>query len=143
MMEKSTLRKADVISGIIIFLFGVWIVSMAFKMPMKDSYGGVMNVWYVSPAIFPLFVGAMIMLLGASLTRTALRIVAFKELKGVLGWFASRDLVLFLKTPGVMRFYAIAVVSFFLSCVFEYFTHRFFPLRGAVSGGLYYHVLFR
>ena len=35
-------------------------------MPMKDTWGGVQNVWFVSPALFPLFVGAMIMLLGAA-----------------------------------------------------------------------------
>ena len=64
MLEKEKLRKADVYSGIIIFLFGAWVVWQATKMPMKDSWGGVQNVWFVSPALFPLFVGGMIMLLG-------------------------------------------------------------------------------
>jgi hypothetical protein len=44
MMDKEKLRKADFFSGIIILLFGVWIVRQAFKMPMKDSWGGVQNV---------------------------------------------------------------------------------------------------
>jgi hypothetical protein len=57
MMEKERLRKADVFCGGIIFLFGAWIVWQAFNMPMKDSWGGVQNVWFVSPALFPLFVG--------------------------------------------------------------------------------------
>ena len=69
MIEKDKLRKADVYSGAIIFLFGLWVVLQALKMPMKDSWGGVQNVWYVSPALFPLFVGSMIMLLGALLVR--------------------------------------------------------------------------
>jgi hypothetical protein len=55
MLEKENLRKADVYSGAVISLFGLWIVLQAIKMPMKDSWGGVQNVWYVSPAIFPLF----------------------------------------------------------------------------------------
>ena len=69
MLEKEKLRKADVYSGAVICFFGLWIVLQAFKMPMKDSWGGVQNVWYVSPAIFPLFVGCMIMLLGGLLCR--------------------------------------------------------------------------
>jgi len=60
MLEKEQLRKADIFSGLAIFLFGLFIVLMASEMPMKDSWGGVQNVWYVSPALFPLFVaGAM------------------------------------------------------------------------------------
>ena len=71
MMEKDKLRRADMFSGSLICLLGLWIISQALKMPMKDSWGGVQNVWFVSPAIFPLFVGAMITLLGAMLIRTA------------------------------------------------------------------------
>ena len=64
MMDKDKLRKADFFSGIIILLFGAWIVRQAFKMPMKDSYAGVQNVWYVSPALFPLLIGSILALLG-------------------------------------------------------------------------------
>jgi hypothetical protein len=41
MMEKDKLRKADIFSGAIISLFGLWIILQALKMPMKDSWGGV------------------------------------------------------------------------------------------------------
>ena len=112
MMEKDKLRKADIFSGGIIFLFGLWIVSQALKMPMKDSWGGVQNVWFVSPALFPLFVGAMIMLLGALLIRIAFREVGSKELKGVLRWLGSPDVIRFLKTAPLLRFYAIVVLFF-------------------------------
>jgi hypothetical protein len=57
MLEIEKLRKADIFSGVIISLFGLWVVGQALKMPMKDSWGGVQNVWFVSPALFPLFVG--------------------------------------------------------------------------------------
>jgi len=110
MMDKQNLRKADIFSGTVISLFGLWIVSQALKMPMKDSWGGVQNVWYVSPALFPLFVGAMIALLGALLTRTALKSVGILELGRTLTWLWSSDLVRFLGTPTVIRFYAMAVL---------------------------------
>lgn len=116
MLEKEKLRKADIYSGLVIFLFGLFIVLMATEMPMKDSWGGVQNVWYVSPALFPLFVGGVIMLLGALLTRTALKIASKKAFMETLHWFGSRDLFLFLISDSIIRFYAITVL--FLSLVY-------------------------
>jgi hypothetical protein len=112
MMEKDKLRKADMFSGGIICLFGLWIISQALKMPMKDSWGGVQNVWYVSPALFPLFVGAMIMLLGGLLIQIAIKDVGLKALGSVFEWFASKELARFLKSPSNIRFYAITVLFF-------------------------------
>ena len=112
MMENDKLRKADIFSGTVIMFFGLWIVSQAMKMPMKGSWGGVQNVWYVSPALFPLFVGAMIALLGALLLRKAVKTVGPKGLKEALRWLAGRHLVRYLMTPPVFRFYAIVVLFF-------------------------------
>ena len=118
MLEKDKLRKADVYSGIIIFLFGAWVVWVATKMPMKDSWGGVQNVWFVSPALFPLFVGGMIMLLGLLLVRTALKTIGFKAFGETLQWLLSKNLFQFLNTLSVLRFYAIAIL--FLALVYLY-----------------------
>ena len=114
MLEKEKLRKADIFSGGVMFLFGLWIVSQAARMPMKDSWGGVQNVWFVSPALFPLFVGAMIMLLGALLIRTALKEVGLIEVGHVVHWLFSSEMVRFLTTSSNQRFYAIAVLFFSL-----------------------------
>ena len=116
MLDKEKLRKADIYSGLVIFLFGLFIVLMASEMPMKDSWGGVQNVWYVSPALFPLFVGGVIMLLGALLTRTALKMVGIKAFTETVRWFGSRDLFQFLISDSTIRFYAIAVL--FVSLVY-------------------------
>jgi len=116
MLEKENLRKADVYSGAIICLFGLWVVLQALKMPMKDSWGGVQNVWYVSPAIFPLFVGCIIMLLGGLLCRTALKTIGFKAFAQTVRWLSSKALLQFLNTLPNLRFYAIAVLL--LSFVF-------------------------
>ena len=67
MLENEKLRQADIFAGIVISLFGLWVISQAMQMPMKDSWGGVQNVWFVSPALFPLFVGGVIVLLGIGL----------------------------------------------------------------------------
>jgi hypothetical protein len=116
MMEKEKLRKADFFSGILIALFGVWIVKEAFKMPMKDSWGGVQNVWFVSPALFPLFVGFVIIILGAILSRTAWKMVGREEIGKVVRWLLSRNNVAFLTSASTLRYYAI--VTLFLSFVY-------------------------
>jgi len=116
MMEKDKLRKTDIYSGAVISLFGLWIILQALKMPMKDSWGGVQNVWYVSPAIFPLFVGCMIMLLGALLCRTALKMVGFKAFSQTVRWLLSKKLLQFFNSIPNLRFYTIVVL--FLSFVF-------------------------
>ena len=116
MLEKENLRKADVYTGAIIFLFGLWVVFQAFKMPMKDSWGGVQNVWYVSPAIFPLFIGCMIMLLGGLLCRTALKMVGIKAFTETVRWLSSKALFQFLNSIPNLRFYSIVVL--FLSFVY-------------------------
>ena len=107
MMDKDKLRKADLFSGSIVFLLGLYIVVESLQMPMKDSWGGVQNVWYVSPAIFPLFVGSMITLLGAFLVKIALKSVGVKGLTDVTGFLFSPRMIVFLKQAQNIRFYAI------------------------------------
>ena len=110
MLEKEKLRKADIFSGALVFLFGLWIVLQAFKMPMKDSWGGVMNVWYVSPALMPLFIGSVIMLLGAMLCWIGLKTIGMQEFKNTLRWLSSPELMRVLTSDVTMRFYAIALL---------------------------------
>lgn len=121
MLEKEKLRKADIYSGLAIFLFGLFIFLMATEMPMKDSWGGVQNVWYVSPALFPLFVGGVIMLLGALLIRTALKMTGIKAFGETIRWLRTRDFFQFLISDSVIRFYAIT--SLFLSLVYINLPH--------------------
>ena len=115
-MEKDKLRKADLFSGGIIVLTGLFIVIHALGMPMKDSWGGVQNVWYVSPAIFPLFVGCVIMVLGALLVRTAVKAVGIGAVSERLAFLRSPELAAYLKQPANVRFFAIVIL--FVSFVF-------------------------
>ena len=116
MLDKEKLRKADFFSGLIILFFGVWIVRQAFKMPMKDSWGGVQNVWFVSPALFPLLVGFVIVVLGALLSRTAWKTVGREEIGKVIRWLLSKNNLEFLISAPTLRYYAIVTV--FLSLVY-------------------------
>ena len=107
MMDTEKLRKADLFSGMLIILLGLFIISQAVQMPMKDSWGGVMNVWYVSPALFPLFVGAMLTFLGGSLVFMAFTSVGPKGLREVIIFLKSQECISFLKQPESVRYYGI------------------------------------
>ena len=67
MKDKASLRKADFWTSILLFALGVAMIGGAMTFPMKDSYGGVQNVWYVSPALFPLLVAVALVLLSVVL----------------------------------------------------------------------------
>ncbi len=108
-MNIEKLRKADIFSGSLITLLGVFIIFQALQMPMTDSYGGVQNVWYVSPALFPLLVGGMLTLLGLLLIRTALKTIGLTGLQNVLLYFCSTDFLGFLKQEDTVRYYGIVL----------------------------------
>ncbi len=90
MLERTKMRKADAFTALALIALGVWILVEAFKMPMKDSWGGVMNVWYVSPALMPIGIGVAIVLLSVALFMNALREVGLPELKAVAARVARR-----------------------------------------------------
>jgi hypothetical protein len=103
MMEKPKLRGADVITSVILILFGGWVLWQAFRMPMKDSYGGVMNVWYVSPALLPIIIGAGIIALAVSILVHALKEGGAAVLREMLRNLGSRG------WDSTVRFAAILV----------------------------------
>jgi hypothetical protein len=130
MMEKDKLRKADIFSGSMIVLLGLFIISQAVQMPMKDSWGGVQNVWFVSPALFPLLVGGMLAFLGVCLIAIAFKSTGKEGIQSVITFLTSAELVTFLKSPEIVRFYAIIFnliafvflmvpyIDFFLAAIF-------------------------
>jgi hypothetical protein len=108
MMERSKLRGADIVTSVLLLLFGGWVLLQGFRMPMKDSFGGVMNVWYVSPALLPLIIGFGILALAASILVHALKDGGLAALRAMLRGPGSRG-----GESGV-RFLAILVPLFSL-----------------------------
>jgi hypothetical protein len=108
MMETKKLRQADFVTSIMLMSFAGWILYQSFRMPMRDTYGGVKNVWYVSPALLPLVVGSGILILSIVLLIHSIR-------SG-----GAADLIAGMKTitPGIreedQRFLAVllALISF-------------------------------
>lgn len=83
MMEKSKLRGADIITSVFFFLLAIWIIAEAFTMPLKDSYAGVDSMWYVSPALMPLIIGAAMLLLSIAIFLHARRNGGMESLKAI------------------------------------------------------------
>jgi hypothetical protein len=73
MMGPEKIRKADFVTSVILQLFALWMLQQTLKMPMKDTFGGVRNVWYVSPALFPLCISVALFLLGSLLLVHSIR----------------------------------------------------------------------
>jgi hypothetical protein len=67
------LRKADFWTALVILAIGIFMMIEALGYPLEGSYAGVRNVWYVSPALFPLMVAGMLILLSAYLLLNAIR----------------------------------------------------------------------
>ncbi len=118
MLNKEDLRKADFFTGLLISAFGLFMISQAVQMPMKDSWGGVESVWYVSPALFPLIVGSIISLLGLILAVKSFLEVGGKGVLGVIGNIFSKTGYESLTSDSSFRFYMVC--SLFLFFVFLY-----------------------
>lgn len=121
MLEKQRLRKADVLSSLVLMFFGLWVLKEASTYPMKDSWGGVQNVWYVSPAIFPLFIGGAMLLVSLILLIQAIKADGLRDIiKTVFPTTAEYRagvlrLVFILLVLGVFVYLHIPRIDFFLS----------------------------
>jgi hypothetical protein len=73
-MEKVEMRKKDFITSLILIAFGIFMILYTLvEIPMKDSWGGVMNVWFVSPGLFPVWIGGLIIIMGIVLCQRAIK----------------------------------------------------------------------
>lgn len=112
MMETKKLRRADFYTSIILILFGLWVLSEAVQMPMKGTYGGVKNAWYVSPALLPLIIGGFVVILGVTLLVFSVR------QGGAADAIASARKISWRLSPANQRF--LAIVFAFVALVYLY-----------------------
>ena len=134
MMETKKLRQADFFTSIVLMLFGAWVLFEAFKMPMRGTYGGVKNAWYVSPALLPLIIGGFILILGFVLLLFSIReggaadaIASLKRVRLGISEANQRFLAIVIAFVTLVYLY-IPRVDFFLSTwlFLSYFTISFY-----------------
>jgi hypothetical protein len=73
MMPKEKLRHADVVTSVLLILLCVAVLIGASQMPLRGTYGGVVNVWYVSPAALPFIIAGGLIIMSIALLRRAIR----------------------------------------------------------------------
>ncbi len=79
--KNKNMRGADIVISILFLILGIFILIGAFQMPLKDSYGGVDSVWYVSPALMPIIIGIAIILLAVAILLYAVKQGGWELLK--------------------------------------------------------------
>jgi hypothetical protein len=84
MLGKDKLRGIDVLSGLIFILFGIWVLISSLAMPLRVSYANAKNVWYVSPALFPLIIGIGIIVLSTAIGIHGIRNDGVQQLRTLL-----------------------------------------------------------
>ena len=87
MMPEEKLRKADIITGVCLILLGLAVLFGASRMPMTGTYGGVKNVWYVSPAVLPILIGILIIVFSIGIL---IRAVKRGGHKGIVRYFSEK-----------------------------------------------------
>ena len=66
-------RRSDFYTGTVLLIGSFIMLMESFTFPMKESYGGVENVWYVSPALLPMIVSSLLILLSIILIRKSIQ----------------------------------------------------------------------
>ncbi|MFT2111745.1 tripartite tricarboxylate transporter TctB family protein [Marinomonas sp. 2405UD68-3] len=70
--QLMTLRRADLKTSIVLIVLSSLMIIESFNFPLSDSYAGVTNAWYVSPALFPILIAIILLLCGIVLFLKAL-----------------------------------------------------------------------
>ncbi|GAB3482799.1 tripartite tricarboxylate transporter TctB family protein [Marinomonas epiphytica] len=60
--QLMALRRADFKTAIILMLISAFVLFESLSFPLTESYAGVQNVWYVSPALFPIIISLLLFL---------------------------------------------------------------------------------
>ena len=137
MKDVKSLRKADFWTSIVLFALGVAMFIGATTFPMTDSYGGVQNVWYVSPALFPLIIATALVILSLVLFANAILTVGVRDAIACIGGLSYRlserdvRLVMVIALISAYVYALVPRVDFFLATALflQAFIGSFYPER--------------
>lgn len=137
MMPPEKLRKADLLTAGVLSLLGIAVVGKALTMPFGGTYGGVNNAWYVSPAMFPLLIGGLLILCSISVAAHAIREGGHRDfwrfwkdrLGGMRDNIQLRRMAVICAWTAVFAFGAMGRINFYLAgflylAVFMILFHR-------------------
>lgn len=85
------MRRADFWTSLIFFGIAAGMIGSAMTMPLKESFAGVQNAWYVSPALFPLMIAGALLILATVLLCNSIRTGGAQAALAAIGRRASGD----------------------------------------------------
>ena len=107
-MEKKKRNAAkDMVAGILLVIFGIYIAVQALNMK-------VYNTFFDGPGFFPLIVGVVIAVLGAIVAFIGIRLGGMRELKEVLSGTALKQFITGEETIRVLILIAMMVVYIYV-----------------------------
>lgn len=77
--QNTSMHKGNFVAALVLLVLSSGLFLHTLSFPMTGSYGGVENQWFVSPALFPLFVLGILVFLSFVLTVMAFRAVREKR----------------------------------------------------------------
>tara|TARA_R110000744_G_scaffold123682_3_gene229084 strand:+ start:17364 stop:18167 length:804 start_codon:yes stop_codon:yes gene_type:complete len=143
------LARANFKVGLVLLIISVALFVHTLSFPMTGSYGGVENQWYVSPALFPLLVLSILILLSGILTikvwkecdyfnaRTADSATEItKDRKTSDKWYVITLLCVYVYVYIPSADFYLATCLFLLSLMLRFYLQ----LTGILRGVLYVHI---
>jgi hypothetical protein len=114
MLEKHSLRAADIVTSVVLFLLSIGAIAGSLQMPIGGTYGGVDNPWYASPAAIPLLVGTLLLVCAIVLFVRAAKQGGIDSLKAITtkirtSGSATRLALHMSKSWGILLIYAFIV----------------------------------
>lgn len=137
-------RPSDLWTGLVLLLLAAAMAVGALRFPLRGTYAGVKNAWYVSPALFPLIVALCLGLLATTLIVTTIRAGAAKSEVSPLTVLAGQgDVVLI---AGVIAAFVVAfvprvdfiVAGFFFLAAFTLVFHVHEPRVAKLALGAFF-----
>jgi predicted AlkP superfamily pyrophosphatase or phosphodiesterase len=62
--DLMALRRADMKTALVLMIVSTFAIIESLSFPLTGNYAGVQNVWYVSPALFPIIISSVLFLCG-------------------------------------------------------------------------------
>jgi hypothetical protein len=100
------MRKADFWTSLVFFAIALGMIGSGLGMPLKESFAGVQNAWYVSPALLPLALAGCLLILAAALLANAVRTGGAAAALAALRGRSAAD-----RTPGVRMLAAVLILA--------------------------------
>jgi hypothetical protein len=82
MLPPERLRKADVLTSVALMALGSWVVWQGAHMPWRTPGRSVADSWFLSPGLFPVVIGAGLILFALAVMLRALRDGGARRLGG-------------------------------------------------------------